>query len=59
MYGEDGKVQKEHNRRHTGVNTPKNEGEDHVYDHKPKPNPNATERQSRRKPKPNELEKDK
>ena len=62
VYGPNGKVQKEHNKGHTGVNTPENEREDHVHDHKPKPNPNnpdATERQPGRKPKPNELEKDK
>lgn len=62
VYGPNGKVQKEHNKGHTGVNTPENERGDHVHDHKPKPNPNnpdATERQPGRKPKPNELEKDK
>jgi RHS repeat-associated protein len=62
-YGPDGVVQKEFNKGHNGMGTPKKEKVDHVHDHKPKPNrhpndPQPTDRQRGRTPKKNELKRD-
>jgi hypothetical protein len=62
-YGPAGIVQKEFNKGHKGMGTPKKETVDHIHDHKPKPNrhpndPRPTDRQGGRAPKKNELKKD-